>query len=149
MDAAPTDIAETLLQLERSALDRWGAGDPGGFLDIYAIDVTYFDPSTERRLDGWQTMADYYRPWTGKIEIERYDIEHPRVVSSADMAVLSYNLTNYVNAADGSEHVLNRWNSSTVYRREAEGWKVVHSHWSYVKPVITPGSTTADIGGDA
>jgi ketosteroid isomerase-like protein len=149
MDTRPTDISDTLLRLERSALDRWGAGDPGGFLDIYARDVTYFDPSTERRLDDWQTLADYYAPWVGKIKVDRYQIEYPRVVSATDMAVLSYNLTNYVSAPDGSERVLNRWNSSTVYRREGDSWKVVHSHWSYVKPTITAGSVTADTGADA
>lgn len=35
---------ETIIALERAALDRWGKGDPKGFLETYAPDVTYFDP---------------------------------------------------------------------------------------------------------
>src|SRR5215813_8519984 len=38
--------ADQILMLERSALDRWGNGDPGGFLELYADDITYFDPAT-------------------------------------------------------------------------------------------------------
>ena len=52
--------ANDILRLERAALDRWGKGDPGGFLDLYAADITYFDPVTAKRIDGHQAMVDYY-----------------------------------------------------------------------------------------
>ena len=44
--------AAQILAPERAALDRWGAGDPDGFLETYDGDVTYFDPLTAARLDG-------------------------------------------------------------------------------------------------
>ena len=47
-------ITAEIIALERAALDRWGAGDPSGYLEISAPDVTYFDPFLERRLDGWR-----------------------------------------------------------------------------------------------
>jgi ketosteroid isomerase-like protein len=37
-----------IVMLERAALDRWGNGDPSGFLELYATDVTYFDPARPR-----------------------------------------------------------------------------------------------------
>jgi len=36
-----------LLALETAAVDRWGAGDPDGFLELSDDDVTYFDPWQE------------------------------------------------------------------------------------------------------
>jgi hypothetical protein len=48
--------ADQILMLERSALDRWGKGDPGGFLELYAADITYFDPLSAARIDGHQAM---------------------------------------------------------------------------------------------
>ena len=30
------DPAQTIIAMERSALDRWGGGDPSGFLEISA-----------------------------------------------------------------------------------------------------------------
>ena len=42
----PADI----VAMERAALDRWGAGDPQGYLEIMAPGVTYFDPVQPRRV---------------------------------------------------------------------------------------------------
>jgi hypothetical protein len=58
--------ADQILMLERAALDRWGKGDPAGFLELYATDITYFDPVTATRIDGHEAMVNYYRPWIGK-----------------------------------------------------------------------------------
>ena len=67
-------VEAEILQLERQALDRWGRGDPGGFLDVYDEGVTYFDPLTTVRVDGHQAMVDYYRPWIGRIRVSRYEM---------------------------------------------------------------------------
>ncbi len=37
-------IREKLIVLEKAALTRWGKGDPGGYLEICAPEVIYFDP---------------------------------------------------------------------------------------------------------
>ena len=54
---ADDDPSETIIAMERAALDRWGRGDPTGFLEISAPDVVYFDPSLERRIDGREALA--------------------------------------------------------------------------------------------
>ena len=77
---ADTGIADQIVGLERDALDRWGAGNPDGLLDLYASDISYFDPMTAARIDGHLAMVVYYRPWAGKIRIDRYDILNPQVV---------------------------------------------------------------------
>lgn len=123
--------ADQIMMLERAALDRWGRGDPGGFLELYATEVTYFDPVTATRIDGHQAMVDYYRPWTGKIQVARYEMLNPHVVVVGDMALLSYNLVNYIKDAEGVETVGTRWNSTTVYQRRGDTWKTIHSHWSF------------------
>jgi ketosteroid isomerase-like protein len=122
-----------ILMLERAALDRWGTGDPGGFLELYAADITYFDPLTAARIDGHQAMEDYYRPWVGKIQIPRYEMLNPRVIVDGNMALLTYNLVNYISDTNGLESVASRWNSTTVYQRSGDTWKAVHSHWSFTR----------------
>jgi uncharacterized protein (TIGR02246 family) len=126
-------IDEQILELERRALDRWGKGDPNGFLELYAPDVTYFDPVTAERIDGHGAMVDYYRPWVGKIRISRYELHHPRVVVDGDMALLTYNLVNYAQDDEGVESVGSCWNSTAVYRRRRGVWKAIHSHWSFTR----------------
>ena len=125
--------ANVIIALERHALDRWGQGDPAGFLELYGDEISYFDPATGARLDGHQTMAEYYRPWTGAIHIARYDMVNPQVVVGEDMALLTYNLVNYDRDDTGVESVGSRWNSTTVFRRENGAWRSIHSHWSFAR----------------
>lgn len=129
----PETSSDEILRLERSALDRWGKGDPGGFLEVYAPDISYFDPSTAARIDSHPAMAQYYHPWFGKIQIPRYEMLDPQVVVEGDMALLTYNLVNYVEDAQGAESVGSCWNSTTVYRRRDGAWKAIHSHWSFTR----------------
>ena len=125
--------AEEILTLERAALDRWGNGDPSGFLELYASDVSYFDPVTATRIDGHQAMVDYYHPFVGKINVPRYEMLNPHVTVEGDMALLTYNLVNYIPTAGGGESIGTRWNSTVVYRRDGKTWKTIHSHWSFTR----------------
>jgi ketosteroid isomerase-like protein len=133
MAETPDNTRELLLALERRGLDRWGKGEPAGILELYADDVTYFDPLVARRIDGWEAMRAYYEPWTGRISVPRYEIVNPAVVASDGLALLSYNLVNYQRDAAGKESTGSRWNCTEVYRREGEQWKIVHSHWSFTQ----------------
>ena len=126
--------ADQIVMLERDALDRWGKGDPGGFLELYAVDITYFDPLTAARIDGHQAMENYYRPWVGKIQVARYEMLNPHVIVDGNMALLTYNLVNYIqDAAEGVESVGSCWNSTTVYQQRSGAWKAIHSHWSFTR----------------
>jgi ketosteroid isomerase-like protein len=127
------DTQELLLALERRGLDRWGKGDPTGVLDLYADDVTYFDPVAAARIDGREAMRAYYEPWTGRISVPRYEIVNPVVVSSDGLALLSYNLVNYQRDETGKESTGSRWNCTEVYRLDGSQWQIVHSHWSFTQ----------------
>ena len=117
-------ITAEIIALERAALDRWGAGDPSGYLEISAPDVTYFDPFLERRLDGLEALAAWYAPLPGTIHIERYDLIEPRVQVCGEAAVLTFNLVSY----SGSTTM--RWNCTEVYRKDKAGWRLIQTHWS-------------------
>ena len=124
---------DAIVALERGALDRWGNGDPAGFLELYAHDISYFDPVTEARIDGQGAMEAHYRPWIGAIRIDRYEMLNPSVTVDGNMALLTYNLVNYVRDAYGTESVGSRWNSTAVYRHVGGQWKSIHSHWSFTR----------------
>ena len=127
--SSPTDI----IALERAALERWGRGDPGGFLDLYAPEITYFDPLTAARIDGHAAMTAYYAPFVGKIQVDRFEMLNPHVVLEEQVAVLSYNLVNYSRTPAGDEVVGSRWNSTVVFQKLAGRWRTVHSHWSFTR----------------
>jgi ketosteroid isomerase-like protein len=126
--------AHDVIAMERAALDRWGAGDPQGYLEIMAPDVTYFDPIQDRRVDGLPAMTAMLVSWTGKIKVDRYDMVNPLVQQHGEAALLTFNLVSYRRTADGSEQAIAHWNSTEMYARVDGAWRIVHSHWSFVKP---------------
>ena len=133
--SAPDDFKpEAIIAIERAALDRWGKGDPQGYLESYAPEVTYFDPFLEKRVDGLDAMRKYLQPFTGKIKVDRYEMLDLQVQRHGDVAALSYNLISYGKKPDDRETVLARWNSTKVYARIGGQWKIFHDHWSFIKP---------------
>jgi len=126
-------IRDMIVALERAALERWGNGDPGGYLELYAPDVTYFDPAVASRVDGYDAMEQYYGPIAGTVSVEHFELLDPRVQVCGDMAVLTFNLEDHVQDDDGAESIGNRWNVTEVYQRLSGEWKIVHAHFSYTE----------------
>ena len=124
-----------ILAIERKALDRWGHGDPGGYLEVSAKDVTYFDPFVPLRIDGKAALRAHDTPVTGTVRVDRYEMVKPTVELAGTAAWLTYNLVNHV-TDDGVERVTSRWNCTEIYRRDGDAWVVVHSHWSLTTPAV-------------
>src|SRR5690349_17705472 len=94
----PMNVAEHIISLERSALDRWIRGDPDGYLQLYAKDATYFDPFREKRVDGLDTLNAQVAAMRGAtlpFTEPRYEMINPVVNVGGSVAVLTYNLVNY------------------------------------------------------
>ena len=118
-------IEQELIALERGALERWGRGDPTGYLDLCAPDVVYFDPFTARRIEGLEALEAYYQGIKGQIRIDRDEFLDPRVqLLGRDAAVLTFSYVSH-----GSEGSM-RWYCSEVFRRDATGFRLIHTHWS-------------------
>jgi ketosteroid isomerase-like protein len=133
---AEDDIAKLIIAKEQAALERWGNGDPEGYLELMADEFTYFDPSIDMRIDGLKNITDYLLPLKDKIHIERFEMANPLVQLHGNVALLSYNLLEYEKQPDGSEKINSRWNSTEVYAQIGGEWKLIHSHWSFTKPEL-------------
>lgn len=127
---ASEDVSAQILALERRALDRWGKGDPDGFLEINDPDVVYFDPFQPARIDGLPALRQLYNEWRGKIRIDSYEIVDPKVQVHGDVAILTFRFV-----SQGSESKMH-WNTTEIYRRREEGWRIIHSHWSFTQPKL-------------
>lgn len=125
-----TDVANSIIQMERDALTRWCHGDPDGFLSISSPEVTYFDPFVEKRLDGLDALRTLYETLRGQVQVEHFELIAPLVQVAGDGAVLSFQFR-----SSGSEEKM-LWNTTEVYRRTADGWRIVHTHWAISRPNI-------------
>lgn len=142
------DVAKKLIAMERSALDRWRQGDPGGFLDIIAEDYTYFDPELDKRVDGYDGIKAIYDPIRGKILFPRYELIDPKVQVCGDMAVLTFNFKSYGPDDDGNEIERSHWHTTEVFRRIDTEWKLVSTHWSWTKSMLKKLAESGKLTGD-
>lgn len=125
------NVTQTIIALEKNALEKWNQGNPDVYLALSADNVTYFDPSIERRLDGLEALKKYYEPVRGLVHVSKYEMLNPQVCASKEMAVLTYNLHSHLDSG------VSKWNCTEVYKLEKDGkWKIVHTHWSYIKPEL-------------
>ncbi len=121
---------QEILSQERRALDRWSKGDPLGYLEIMAADVTYLDDiGAQRRVNGIEAQRAYLSSLQGKIPPHEYELQDPKVQLYGDTAVLTMRYA--PSGGDGTP--LPPWKATSVYRRENEEWRIVHAHWSMVK----------------
>jgi|GEM_PF-257365 len=122
------DAEGQIVDIERWALDRWGNGNPSGFLEIADPDVTYFDNMNEKRIDGKVALTAYYEGLRGKIHLDSYELIAPKVQFVGDVAVLTFN---YASRSGEKE---SRWNCTEVYRHTVNGWRILQTHWSPTRP---------------
>ncbi|MCU0291102.1 MAG: DUF4440 domain-containing protein [Thermoanaerobaculaceae bacterium] len=122
------DEGSTIIAMEKRALERWGKGDPSGFLEISDPDVVYFDPGLEHRLDGLEALTRYYEGVRGQVSIDRFELIDPKVQVGSDLAVLTFNYVSWSGQAES------RWNCTEVYRRRDGMWRIIQTHWSRTLP---------------
>jgi ketosteroid isomerase-like protein len=117
--------------MERAALDRSDKNDVEGFLEISDPEVTYIDPTLDQPIHGLEALRTYYHGMPGAESVEGV-MSNTNVQVSGDIAVLTFN---YTTTTEKTGRVT-RWNSTEVYRRGPQGWRIIHTHWSCVKPQL-------------
>ena len=121
-------VEREILAMERKVLDGWQAGNPDPCLAIADPEITYFHVVAGQRVDGLPALKALFEPYRGRPLFDSYEMAGPKIQVSADTAVLTYILVRRL----GSETT--RWNSTQVYQRKKDGWRVIHSHWSATAP---------------
>lgn len=125
------NIAEHIIGLEKSALDKWFKGDTSGYEQLWSKrSFTYFDAVVSERIDDHDTISKFLETIDGKLFADSYDFRNPRVQIGKDMAVLTYQLFAKTTLIDME------YNCIEVYQKEEDGvWRVIHSTWSFIRPM--------------
>ena len=126
-------MAEIVLSLEEAAMERWRQGDPWGWTEISAEEITYIDPGLTKPIEGRQEYIKYLKQFEGKINYQVSEFIDPKVFRYGNLAVLTYNYRDAQTEADGSIVEESHWNTTEVYCFIDGQWKIIHTHWSYIK----------------
>jgi ketosteroid isomerase-like protein len=125
---AKDDTAQSIIAMERAALDRSDKGDIKGFLEISAPDVVYQDPALSAPLEGIAALTAYYAAMPAFEPIQGV-MSKAKVQILGELAVLSFH---YISQRHGT--VLREWNCTEVYRKSGADWRIVNTHWSLTLP---------------
>jgi ketosteroid isomerase-like protein len=121
-----------LMQLESAAMQRYDRGDPWGFIEISAPNVTYFDTGTPQRINGREALSAEYATRVGKISCDVMDFIDPQIRVCGNLAVLYYRLLSTDLNPDSSIKNRTPWNCTEVFQHSAGEWKIIHTHWSFI-----------------
>ena len=120
------NVFETILTQSETALERWYRGDPFGYLDLMAEEMTYFSPFMNTIIDGKSANEAMIAPLAGQIHSPGFEVRDPKLQLGEDMAVITFNL----NELD-EEGALNvGWKVTEVYRQVGDNWRTIHAHFS-------------------
>ncbi len=124
------NVEQTIIALERKGLDQWSKGNPAGFLEIFADDMTYFDDiAASTRIDGLEEMQNYVATTLeGNIPPHKYELLDTKVQVYGDIAILTLQYHSNVLGPNGEKAP--PWKATSVYRWNEGKWLVVHAHWS-------------------
>lgn len=132
-DTVYEGVLGEVMALESAAMERWRKGDPWGFIEISAPQITYFDTGTPLRINGRDTLRAEYTQRAGKIFYDVMDFIDPRVQVCGDLAVLFYQFFSTHLNPDGSIRSRTPWNCTEVFARIGGQWVIIHTHWSFIR----------------
>ena len=126
-----TTVLEGFVARERAALDPYfGESDTSRYANLFGDDATYFDPNSSGKIEG-DAIQKHFAAFDGQIPPWRYDILNPSVDVREGAAVFTFQLETY---DVGDDSVTSRWNTTEVHARTADGWRMIHAHWSHTEP---------------
>ncbi len=128
MPALAEDVAAKIIAMERAMLARADQGDRKAGLEISAPDVVYQDPFNDKPIIGLPALTTYYASIPGVSDAPG-QMSNERVQVMGDIAVLSFH---YVSHFGATRH----WNCTEVYRKTANDWRIINSHWSLTNPLL-------------
>ena len=124
-------------------MEAWRQGNPRRWVEISADSVVYIDPGLDAPVVGKPAYVRYLEPLQGKIFYDGSEYVHPRAAAYGNTAVLTYNYHSLRKRADGRQERTSFWNTTEVYRRTGDEWRIVHTHWSYIQHHLPESLTVA------
>lgn len=130
-------VLEELIAHETVNLDAWyGESDPGPYIAEIADGATAYDAFMPMTLMVGQEIRDFYGTLEGMIPPIDYQIVDPAVDVHGDLAIFTFFIEG-TNLAD-PDLPFSPWGVTKVMNRTADGWEMLHTHFSSPVPPPAP-----------
>jgi len=103
-------------------------------------DVLLFDVASPGRFQGWTAIARTYNEFFEKVSDVKMTVAHLQVGVDGSLAWATYDWTLAGRLGDAA--LEDRGETTAVYRREKDGWRLVHAHVS-ASPPLRPEAPSA------
>lgn len=113
-------------------MERWRQGDPMGWSEIAAPEVTYVDPGLARPLVGHDEYTRFLEALQGKIFYSASQCIEPKAAVYGDIAVLSFNYRRTTRRDDGTVREFVPWDTTEGYAKLDGRWRIVYTHRSLI-----------------
>jgi len=130
-------ILEEMVALEQSKLDLWyGESDPSAYVAEVADDATALDPWVPLTRQVGEELREAYRGFEGLIPHIDYEIVDPAVDVRGDIVIFTFFIEGTI--VDDPDAPYGPWNVTKVFNRTADGWEMIHTHFSVPTPLPAP-----------
>lgn len=89
--AQPSDVAATIIAMERAALDQSDRFDADGFWELSDPGVVYVDPALEQPIVGLENLREYHKSFGGGSTPASGEMLNSNVQVMGDTAVMTFN----------------------------------------------------------
>ncbi len=114
------------------ANERWASGDPMGFVDCAAEDITWMDDlMAPVPIKGKEALTGYLEGFKEQIPPHKKELLNMEFQNYGDIVIVTYHYQGYFDEVAGDP-----WKVTSVYRYADGDWLSVHENWTEVeKPV--------------
>ena len=130
-------ILEEMVALETNKLDLWyGESDPSAYVAEVADDATALAAFLPLTRQVGEELREARRGFEGLIPHIDYEIVDPAVDVRGDIVIFTF-FTEGTDL-DNPDVPYGPWNATKVFNRTADGWEMIHTHWSVPLPPPAP-----------
>jgi ketosteroid isomerase-like protein len=104
-------------------------------------DISLFDVAPPGRFDGWPGIAHTFNDFFTRLSDVKLTIDHLEVRVEGTLAYATYDWA--MTGTLGGAKLDDRGQATSVFRKEKEGWKLVHEHYSTLPPQAAPAAAEA------
>jgi ketosteroid isomerase-like protein len=122
-------VAAAIIAREKGSFEAWQRKDKAFFADFISDDATMFSwMSPYLEIEPKVNFLPKFEQYAEMIKFNDFGMYNPRVQVYGDTAVLTYNSS--ISASFGGQPVNYTAKVTSVYVKQGNTWRVVHSHES-------------------